>query len=271
MMKSIVFSIFLLSVSACADNEQTEPHQDESNAQTALDPMPVNTSLGTSPGESDSLQEATVQASEILEFRHSNLLALSRDEAAWLDRHGYPTPEELEDLASYDLDALESAMRNRHDPKAAALVGHRKLLEGDIDGASSAFAAGAAFGSLYARQQMALTNAQSITGLSREDLDQADQGNLQVMVAQLEVARLLGDHRAQDYINKHAATLNWKHYGKHVLAQTAEFMRQYGEGARARGQRVVGPDPRPNADAWSRLSSDPHATVTVYRRGGGEP
>lgn len=251
--------------SACSDDGATGALH-----LSADDELGAGTQTGSTASvagaEQVGLVPVNVAASEVLNSRHSTLMALSPDEAAWLDRHGYPTPEEMEMLSSHDLRALEDAMRNRRDPKAAALVGHRRLLDGDIDGAWSAFAAGSELGSLYARQEMALIATQRLTGLPRDSLSQADQGNLMVMVAQLEVAKLLGDHRAQDYIDRYASTLDWKRYGKHVLTQTAEFMRQYGEGARARGERPLGPDPRPNADAWSRLSSDPNAMVTVYER-----
>src|SRR5690606_1108127 len=97
-----------------------------------------------------------VAAQEVLESRHSGSMALSREEAAWLDRHGYPTSEELDALSRYDVTTLEDGLRERKDIKAAALLGHRLLMDGDVVGARSAFAAGADLGSLYARQQMAI-------------------------------------------------------------------------------------------------------------------
>ena len=63
-------------------------------------------------------------AEELLASPHSNLFALSVEEARWLERHGYPTADELASLAVSDLAGLEETMRNRKDPKAAALVGH---------------------------------------------------------------------------------------------------------------------------------------------------
>lgn len=212
-----------------------------------------------------------VSGADVLTSKRSNLLALSEDEAAWLDRHGYPTPAELDALLTYDIEELSSATRNRRSQKAAALLGHRKMSEGDMEGAWAAFAAGSNLGSLYARQQMAIVSAHRVTGLPIDKLAQADQGNLGVMVAQLEVARMLGDHRAQALIDRYATNFDWDYYGKHVLTQTAIFMDQYGEYARARGERVKGPDPRPNAEAWSKLQEDPSALVTVYTRGRSYP
>lgn len=215
---------------------------------------------------SSSVTRITATEGDVLSSAHPTLLALSRDEARWLQRHGYPTASEMERLRSFDVEQLETALRNRKDVRAGALLGHRLLLDGDVAGASSAFSAAAAFGSLYARQQMALVNTMDLTGLPMDRLGEADQASLGVMVAQLEMARLLGDHRAKAYIDRYASTFDWKLYGRNVMNQTAEFMRQYGEFARAVGRRPAGPDPRPNAELWSSLGSDPNAAVTVYDR-----
>lgn len=260
--KFILIAILIAATAACANEESPVGDPSAGDVTLSREAQPAAPSIRNST----SAETTTVAAMDVLVAQHSSLLALSAEEAAWLDRHGYPTAEELEALSTYDIRELENAMRNRRDRKAASLVGHRRMLDGDIHGAASAFAAGADLGSLYARQQLAISTAQSVTGLPLDKLWQADQGNLQVMVAQLEMAKMLGDHRAQSYIDRFTTNFDWQRYGKHVLTQTAEFMRQYGEGARARGERAMGPDPRPNADAWARLQSDPDGLVTVYRR-----
>lgn len=208
-----------------------------------------------------------VPASEVLSAKYPSLLALSEEEVAWLDRHGYPTQAEMDALHTYDVEELSSATRNKKSQKAAALLGHRKMMDGDVPGAWAAFAAGASLGSLHAMQQMAIVSTHRSTGLPIDDLAQADQGNLGVLVSRLEVARMLGDHRAQALIDRYATNFDWNHYGKHVLTQTAIFMDQHGEFARARGERVQGPDPRPNAEAWAKLQEDPSALVKLYTRG----
>ena len=43
-----------------------------------------------------------VVGSNVLEARHAGVLALSAEEAAWLDRNGYPTQAELDAWQSYD-------------------------------------------------------------------------------------------------------------------------------------------------------------------------
>ena len=264
-MKVAILSISLLAMAACAENV------DPSQASQALvsskheDPPAPERSVN-SRHEANPAANIAVKGGDILASPHSSLLALSAEEAGWLARHDYPTPEEMNALRTYDLTALESAMRNRRDPKAAALVGHLRALRGDIDGAASAFGVGANLGSLYAWQQLALVGTQKATGLPVTALAQADQGNLGIMVSQLEVARMLGDHRAQAMIDRLAVNFDWDVYGKHVLTQTAIFMDQYGEYARATGARVVGPDPRPNAQLWEQLRTDPDAMVNVYTR-----
>lgn len=233
----------------------------ESRRQVASPPSAQISGIG-----SDTYVEEYVPASEILNAKHPALLALSAEEAAWLDRQDYPTPKEMDALLVYDVEELTSATRNQKSQKAAVLLGHRELMDGDVEGAWAAFSTGANLGSLYAMQQLAMINAHQATGLPIEDLAEADQGNLGVMVAQFEVARMLGDHRAQALIDRYSVNFDWDHYGKHVLRQTGIFMDQYGEFARARGEPVRGPDPRPNAAAWDQLKKDPDALVQVYTR-----
>lgn len=226
---------------------------------------------------SDSNGKSSTQKAEVAGVRRvgteelfatpgSALLALSVEEAAWLDRHGYPTLAELAALQSYDPDLLEDAARNRGDMKSAALLGHRLAEGGDIGGAIAAFSNGANLGSLYARQQHALHSALRATQLPIDQLANSDQGTLGILLSRLEVARLLGDHRAGALIEQYGANFNWDQYGKGVLAQVATFMDQYGAHARARGRRPVGPDPRPNAELWDELQGQSGSLVTVYTR-----
>src|SRR5690606_9993621 len=124
----------------------------------------------------------------VLESKYPSLLALSSEEAAWLDRNGYPTQEEMDALPTYDVNALENGLRERKELKAAALLGHRLMLDGDMDGAWAAFAAGANLGSLYARQQMAIVGAHRIASMSPREDAASDPAILGPMIAQLHVA-----------------------------------------------------------------------------------
>ena len=259
----------LLGASACTDTDSEA--LDLASDDSAESAVIADAQVATAGEKSATSRFKTVAASEVLGSGHPSLIALSVEEAQWLDRHGYPTREELAQVRSYDVDLLESAMRNRKDVKAAALLGHRRALEGDLAGAASAFSAAASQGSLYARQQLAIANMQDITGLPDDRFSEADPGALVILMAQMEMTKQLGDHRAQTYIDRFGEGFDWNTYGRHVLNQTGEFMRQYGENARAVGMRPLGPDPRPNADLWHKLRDDPSAMVTVYQRapGGG--
>ena len=266
-MKVAIIVLVALGATACSDRM-------EQHAAAGVDSTESTAQLAQSvprKGDVASVTGAQLKGGDLLSSRSPGLHALTAEEANWLARHGYPTAEELDALATYDLDTLEASMRNRRDPKAAALVGHARALRGDIDGAVSAFAYGADLGSLYARQQLAIAATQQATGLPVAQLADADQGNLGILVSQLEVARMLGDHRAQALIDRYAVNFDWNAYGKHVLAQTAIFMDQYGEYARTTGSRAIGPDPRPNAVQWAQLERDPDALVTVYTRGRSYP
>lgn len=208
-----------------------------------------------------------VPAVEVLSAGHRNLIALSEAEAAWLNRNGYPTEDELEQIASLDIRALESAMRDRRDGKSAALVGARRLHEGNLAGAISAFARGSELGSLYARQELAKAELMAATGLPQNSLHEAaDQASLTTFVAQMEVARIMGDHRAKDNIARYAGEFDWTSNSRAVLAQVVESMRQYAADAAVRGVPAAGPDLRPNADLWLQLKTDPKGSVVVYRR-----
>ena len=264
---AVLLATLVAVVSGCtedsASSADSSPSAKEVNAHER---MGSGGSMQRGLEASEGFKEEVV-GSNVLEARHAGVLALSAEEAAWLDRNGYPTQAELDAWQSYDTAVLDSAMRNRGDPKSAALLGHKLLMEGDLDSAVGVFSQGAYLGSLYSQQQLAIVSAQRASGLSRDELANADPGIVGVMVARLEMARMLGDHRAQALIDQYAVKFDWNAYGKQILTQTAIFMDQYGEYARARGERVRGPDPRPNADAWANLRKDPNGLVTVYTRG----
>lgn len=198
---------------------------------------------------------------------YPSVVALSAAEAAWLDRHGYPTEAELQAVDSFDIAALEGAMRDRRDSKSAALVGARRLRDGDLAGASSAFARGSELGSLYARQELAFVELMTATGLPQDSLHETrDQASLTTFVAQMEVARIMGDHRAQANIERYASNFDRQSNSQAVLSQVVELMRQFGADAAVRGVSATGPDLRPNAAEWTQLKVDPNARIVVYRR-----
>ena len=209
----------------------------------------------------------TRKGAELLEDADATLAALSQAEAAWLKRNNYPSQHELEVLGSLDIKVLEASMRNNRDGKAAALVGLRRLRDGDLPGAMSALARGAERGSLYARQELALVQLMAASGLPREKLHEAtDQPSLSLFVAHLKVAEILGDHRATASVTRYASNLEWASQAESVLAQVVELMRQHSADAARRGVRATGPDLRPNREAWASIQQNPDQFVRLYPR-----
>lgn len=211
-------------------------------------------------------QTRTVLRSE-LAGTDTRLWALSIEEARWLEKHGYPTMAELQRLDSYSEDALLEAGRDRKVPKAAVLLGLKRLGADDESGALAAFSVGARNGSLYARQAAALTSlrrAGNYPGGANDD-------HKAIAIAELEVTRMLGDHRVGGLIDHLGSDLNSRFYGETIRQQMVEFMRQYAADYSSRGLPVPGPDPRPNADLWAKIDAgtDPNEVITIVDRGGG--
>ena len=205
-----------------------------------------------------SLDAATAFAGEINASSLSTLAALSEEEAVWLDRNGYPTPEELADALEADENELVQAM-HRGSGRAAALLGHKLVEQGDHRRAAAVFGFGADLGSIYAREQHAITQL-AMRSRNHGAFDGSHEEML--FVARMNVAKMLGDHRADVYIEQYGKGLDMSLFGDDVLAQTAEFMRQYG---RTKAPRP--PDPRPNANLWRELEkAAPAEVITIYRR-----
>lgn len=255
---AILLTVFLMV--ACSERPL------EAEVEPASKPASVGDRHARTPA-SLARRPTAVAATEVLSAEHQSLIALSEAEAAWLDRNGYPTEVELNGIASADIQALEAAMRDRRDGKSAALVGARRLHDGNLSGAISAFARGAELGSLYARQELAFAELMDSTGLPRDALNETvDQASLTTFVAQMEVAQIMGDHRAKANVARYAGNFDWSTNSRAVLSQVVEFMRQHAADAAVRGVRATGPDLRPNADEWLQLPVDQNARVVMYGR-----
>lgn len=217
-------------------------------------------------GDASNSNRYSPQALPITAIKNSDtrLIALSPEEAAWLDAHYFPTPSEIENLANYSAEDLLHRARDLKDPKAAALLGDRRMMEGDTSGALSAFALSASLGSIYGHEGMAV--ATPMSGLHGRALTN---DALAILVAGLEVARILGDHRATELMRKYAPNLDRNVYGNAIQLQVTEYMRQIGSDAQARGIKAIGPDPRPNAHLWEKIDQAPAndtTTVEVFTR-----
>lgn len=199
-------------------------------------------------GSADTSASLRMSAQEVMDAANPELLALSADEAAWLDKHAYPTPEELQLIDTYDTQALEDALRNHRDAKAGVLLGHQMVARGDLDNAASAFRVAARTGSLHALQQHAIVELERVRARGGDA-----SGMTGAFVARMEMSRMLGDHNADFLIQRYAPDFDRRRHAAGILAQITEFMRQRGSDAQVRGIPSVGPDPRPNGQEWRRL------------------
>ncbi len=261
----------LLAVAAC--DRASSPAADATGA--AAGPVPATVQAdqadaSTAPRAAKApVEQAVATVTEVLESDPS-LVALSVEEAQWLRAHGYPTQAELAALSSQDIRDLELKSRGRGDPKAATLLGLRRLKDGDARGAIGALSYAASLGSLYARQQLAYAELQAQTGYTPGSQIVPDFSSQARFVARMETVRILGDHRVDRYINQVAGKLDRTRYSDDILAQTTEFMRQIGEDAAIRGVKAPGPDPRPNQELWEILQKNPGTgSMPVFRVGGG--
>ncbi len=107
-------------------------------------------------------------------------LSLSREESAWLRRNGYPTPEELENLESLDLDELRRRSKGG-DAAAMVLLGMRVGVENGVNLIEQAQIHGSRFAMLEAHRRA-----------TRLDLAHTKPYSLALAL----MAQMLGDHRA---------------------------------------------------------------------------
>jgi hypothetical protein len=183
------------------------------------------------------------------------LLALSEEEAVWLDKHYYPTPEELDSLSGIDVDALSGTK----DPKLAVLQGLALVEHGQLSAAASVLDKATALGSIYAYEEAAVAEY----NLMNERLGGSSLDGQNILMARLEVARILGDHTVQYLVDTHLPGYDVRSNAYAVQQHVTEFMRQLGENARHLGVQSPGTDPRPNAELWNDL-------YELYRLQGGD-
>jgi len=123
-------------------------------------------------------------------------IALSEDEARWLARHHYPTDKDLETVGSLDLRKTYEAYR---DPMKATLYGKRLMDDGEYLGAAGLLERAAVYGSIYAYEEAAIAQFKLY---AEQNAGMVTQQNKDVLMARLQVAKLLGDHRASVLIQE---------------------------------------------------------------------
>jgi len=186
-------------------------------------------------------------------------VALSPEEVDWLRRHYYPDDQDLASLDSLDLQAL----RGTQDPRLATLQGLALIRRGDPEVGALVLLSAGAMGAIYAYEEGAIADHQVMVKRVGATLEIDD-----VLRARLEVAKMLGDHRADDLVRTYLPNYPMAERAALVQRQASEFFRQLGNDAQLRGATAPGPDLRPNLKQWQALKalteSGGSTSVVVY-------
>jgi len=178
----------------------------------------------------------------------TRLVALSENERAWLESHHFLTQAEL-DAASGIPD--EELKRDRSDARAQTIFGMRLLERGESVPAAAVLENAASHGSVYAYEEAALAQLKDAMANNK---GRADENQINAFRARMEVAKILGDHRADALFEHYFPNYDAKYNAQTVQLQTTEFLRQLGLNAQVQGGQSVGPDPRPNSDLWENMT-----------------
>jgi hypothetical protein len=242
--------------SAVTDNGAAAGSATDQVASTQLPAKPMNSA--------QEVLETKQVSLEVFKTLDPRITALDEKEADWLRRHGYPTQEELDNLDLMSDLALDKRV-GAGDTRANTLNGLKDDKKGDLEGAVANFGIAADSGSLYATQMLAralyLSDA---VRYGSADTYEADARYL----AELELAKYLGDHRANEQQAKTVLPPNTRldQYGRDVLNRfqirlnqhNADYMRQHG--------RMPKPEPRPNAEQWRQIDSGQVPVITIVQR-----
>lgn len=259
--KAAGLALLLLGASCTADQKPL-PSAAKDGVTQAANGL-ASEAAASSPSSSNArVSEVATTIGEVMAKAHPGVIALSTEEAQWLSRNGYPSDRQLQELATYDAAKLQEQAHQDNNGTGAALWGLKLYENGDAASARAAFSLGASQGSLFAREQQAILELES-----RGPAEASNPSRLATFVARMEVAKLLGDHRADALIKEYAGNLDRKQFDSNILWQTGEFMRQYAADAQTRGKRAAGPDLRPNAKEWEALDTgNATAPVKVFER-----
>jgi hypothetical protein len=177
----------------------------------------------------------------------TRMVALSADERAWLESHHFLTKEEIEAAKAIPDEALKTS---RTDARSQTLWGLRLLDRGETTSAASVLENAASHGSIYAYEEAAVAQLKQQIQNNNGDVDQSTQNAFR---ARMEVAKIMGDHRADALFSEYFPNYDSQANAQAVQIQTTEFLRQLGANTQAQGTASAGPDPRPNADLWANL------------------
>jgi len=217
-------------------------------------------SIGASSLAEGGIDSLQVPASQ-LAASDPRLVALSKAELAWLEKHYYPTQAELDALDRMDLKELARSA----DPKSRMLYGIALLRRDQVPGAMPALKNAATLGAFYAYEEAAAAEYAMLTKRGMDAQTVQD-----MLRAKVEVAKILGDHRAEYLLGRNLPSGSVANPAA-VQQYTTEFLRQLGMNAQLMGVSASGPDPRPNADLWSDVtklgnSGSADEQIDVYSR-----
>lgn len=193
----------------------------------------------------------------------TRLIALSPGEHAWLKRHYFIGPTEMARAADLPGEVLQNAIS---DPWLQTILGKRLMDRGKYVPAATVLERAASRGAIYAYEEAAIAQLKD----SMATFGEIDANAVNVFRARIEVAKILGDHRAEALLDVHLPEAKRRYDARTVQLQTTEFLRQLGSGAQLMGIAAPGPDPRPNAGLWAdlqQLSTSPEGRaefVPVY-------
>lgn len=185
-----------------------------------------------------------IRSSSELVASDARLIAISMEELEWMKNHYYPTQAEINSLATLDIDSLNGT----NDPKLQTLFGLAAIRQGKPMASLGMLEDAASKGSVYAYEELALAEY----GIANERFGKSIDGD-RVLRARLEVAKILGDYKADALIKQYLPNFDDRANAAVVQLQTTEFLRQLGTHGQLQGYRTAGPDPRPNLDQWNDL------------------
>jgi len=196
--------------------------------------------------------------SQALSRLDPRLIALLPDELDWMARHHFLGESDLAALSSLDVDALDGT----RDARLATMQGLALLQRGDSSGMAVLFAAGA-MGSLYGYEEAALAQHRELKERLGWFQDHDD-----MLMAHLEVARMLGDYKVDALVAKHLPGYPTAARARIVQTHATEFLRQLGISAQMRGMAPPVIDPRPAEEQWRDLqrlnAAGASTSVDVY-------
>jgi hypothetical protein len=201
---------------------------------------------------------------EVFKTLDPRITALDEKEADWLRRHGYLTQEELDNLDLMSDLALDKRV-GAGDTRANMLNGLKDDKKADLDGAVANYNIAAGSGSIYAIQRL----ADAVYRSDKLRYGTADTYDSDVYyLARLELAKYMGDHRANENQAKTVLPPNVRFgdYGRDVLFSFQERLKQYNTEYMRQHGRMPKPEPRPNAEQWRQIDSGKVPVITIVQR-----